>query len=182
MIKRIFAVEIFYKEVWRKVSDLIKFWDLDHGQGVLYIVAAILVSVAIIKALAYIGEKFGIKTKTMIRDEMQDKDIALLKEQQDKVFQDLDDIKNLVTVLSTSITDMSAAAERKEMKRVRREILNFSDRLRSGSAPSKESIDDILEMYDDYEKYIRDHKLTNGRMNMAIAYINDYYQAHFYES
>lgn len=164
------------------MSDVTKFWGMNHGYGLLYIVAAMLVAVAIIKAIAYIAEKFGIKTKAMIREEAQDEDIALLERQQEKVFADLNDIKQLVTVLSASVTDMRAANERKEMKRVRREILNFSDRLRAGGEPSKESIDDILEMYDDYEKYIRDHKLTNGRMNMAIAYINDYYQTHFYES
>lgn len=161
------------------MSDVTKFWEMNHGQGILYIVAAMLVTVAIIKAISYVAEKFGLKTKAMIREETQDKDIAVLKEQQEKVFTDLDDIKNLVTVLSTSVTDMRAASEAKDMKRTRREILNFSDALRSGRTTSKESIDDILEMYDDYEQYIHDNHLTNGRMDMAITYIKDYYQNHF---
>ena len=161
------------------MSDVTKFWELDHSQGILYIVAAILVAVAIIKALTYIAEKFGLKTRAMIREEAQDKDISALKESQEKLCGDLNDIKNLVTVLSTTVTDMKAEDEEKEIKRIRREILNFSDELRSGRTTSKESMDDILEMYDDYEQYIHDHHLTNGRMDMAIAYIKDYYQSHF---
>ena len=161
------------------MSDVTKFWELDHSQGILYIVAAILVAVAIIKALTYIAEKFGLKTRAMIREEAQDKDISALKESQEKLCGDLNDIKNLVTVLSTTVTDMKAEDEEKEIKRMRREILNFSDELRSGRTTSKESMDDILEMYDDYEQYIHDHHLTNGRMDMAIAYIKDYYQSHF---
>ena len=161
------------------MSDVTKFWELDHSQGILYIVAAILVAVAIIKALTYIAEKFGLKTRAMIREEAQDKDISALKESQEKLCGDLNDIKNLVTVLSTTVTDMKAEDEEKEIKRMRREILNFSDELRSGRTTSKESMDDILEMYDDYEQYIHDHHLTNGRMDMAIAYIKDYYQNHF---
>ena len=161
------------------MSDVTKFWELNHSQGILYIVAAILVAVTIIKALTYIAEKFGLKTRAMIREEAQDKDISALKESQEKLCGDLNDIKNLVTVLSTTVTDMKAEDEEKEIKRMRREILNFSDELRSGRTTSKESMDDILEMYDDYEQYIHDHHLTNGRMDMAIAYIKDYYQNHF---
>lgn len=161
------------------MSDVTKFWELNHSQGILYIVAAILVAVTIIKALTYIAEKFGLKTRAMIREEAQDKDISALKESQEKLCGDLNDIKNLVTVLSTTVTDMKAEDEEKEIKRMRREILNFSDELRSGRTTSKESMDDILEMYDDYEQYIHDHHLTNGRMDMAIAYIKDYYQSHF---
>lgn len=161
------------------MSDVTKFWELNHSQGILYIVAAILVAVTIIKALTYIAEKFGLKTRAMIREEAQDKDISALKESQEKLCGDLNDIKNLVTVLSTTVTDMKTEDEAKEIKRMRREILNFSDELRSGRTTSKESMDDILEMYDDYEQYIHDHHLTNGRMDMAIAYIKDYYQSHF---
>ena len=161
------------------MSDVTRFMEMNHGQGILYLVAAILVAVSIIKAVAYIAEKFGLKTKAMIREEEQDADIESLKKQQSKICSDLDDIKDLVTVLSTSFTDLKVQDEIKETKRIRREILNFSDSLRSGNKTSKESMDDILEMYDDYEAYIREHKLTNGRMSLAIEYIKEYYRENF---
>lgn len=161
------------------MSDVIKFSEMNHGQGILYVIASILIAVAIIKAISYLAEKFGLKTRAMIREEQQDKAIDALKERQDKVCDDLDDIKTIITGLCGSISDMKTANEIKEMKRIRREILNFSDSLRSGNQTSKESMDDILEMYDDYEGYIRDHKLTNGRMSLAIEYIKEYYRDNF---
>lgn len=150
------------------MSDVAQFLNLDHGEGLLYIMVAVFAAVAVIKAVAYLMEKFGLKTGWQLREESQEKDITFLKKQQDKVSTDLDEIKTNISALSSAVNKIKSDNESNEIKRKRRQILDFSDGIADGRTPSKESVDDILELYDEYETYIRDNKLTNGRMDMAI--------------
>lgn len=161
------------------MSDVTHFLELNHGQGILYMIVAIFAAVAIIKALAYLAEKFGLKTGAQIREEAQDRDIAYLKQQQNKVCADLDEIKTSITTLSSAVNKIQADNDSNEMKRKRRHILDFADGIADGRTPSKESVDDILELYDEYEAYIRENNLTNGRMDMAIQFIRHYYNVRF---
>lgn len=51
------------------MSDVTHFLELNHGQGILYMIVAVFAAVALIKALAYLAEKFGLKTGAQIREE-----------------------------------------------------------------------------------------------------------------
>ena len=44
---------------------------------------------------------------------------------------------------------------------------------------SKESFDDILEQYDEYEDYVSTNKLHNGKMDLTIKLIKDRYNELF---
>lgn len=161
------------------MSDVTHFLELNHGQGILYMIVAVFAAVALIKAFAYLAEKFGLKTGAQIREEEQDKDIAILKERQGKICTNLDEIKTSITTLSSAVNKIQTDNAHNEMKRKRRQILDFADGIADGRTPSKESVDDILELYDEYEAYIHDNKLTNGRMDMAIQFIRHYYNVRF---
>ena len=127
------------------MSDITHFIDLDHGQGLLYIVVAVFAAVALIKALGYLFEKFGLKTGAMLHEDRQDRDIDTLKRQQDKVANDLDEIKKSISDLSSAVNTIKTDVETNEMRRKRRKILELSDKITEGRMPSKESIDDIIE-------------------------------------
>lgn len=161
------------------MSDITQFLELDHIQGLLYIIVAVFAAVALIKAFGYLFEKFGIKTGAMIREETQEKEMRDLEEQQQKVAKDLDEIKAIIKALSSDINKIKTDNEKNEMRRKRRKILDMSDKIAEGRSPSKESVDDILEQYNEYENYIHENNLTNGRMDLAIQHIQSYYHTSF---
>ena len=106
-------------------------------------------------------------------------EMGKLKGQYDKMVKDLDDIKDIITTLSSDVAKIQKDASYAEMKQKRRKILDFSDKISEGRFPSKESVDDILETYDQYEAYIKQNNLINGRVDMAIDFIRQYYNTHF---
>ena len=70
-------------------------------------------------------------------------------------------------------------AQANHIAAVRRSILQFSNQLRDGMDASKESFDDILDQYDEYEEYVKANEISNGRMTMSIQLIREVYQQKF---
>lgn len=59
----------------------------------------------------------------------------------------------------------------------RRDILNFYDACRNGQKHTKEQFDFIIHQCDCYEKYIQDHDIKNGIIEVAIKEIRRLYES-----
>ena len=63
------------------MSETLRFLELNHYDGIVYIVAVLFAVVAIMKAVTYIAERFGFKTKRMVEDEKQKEEISFINKE-----------------------------------------------------------------------------------------------------
>lgn len=158
------------------MSEVNQFINMDHKTGILYIIVAVFAAVAIMKALGYIIDRIGIKTRYQIREEKQQHEIEKLNEDYLQMVSNIKKIKDAVSELSDQLMRLHLEDERSRIRHTRHIILQFADDLRNGWEYSQESYNNIIEMYDEYEKYVRQNNIKNGRMDIAIAYIRDSYE------
>lgn len=97
--------------------------------------------------------------KDMIESERADDD---LKDEIDKTNQKLDKISNLV--LDIRIDTM------------RKTLLSFASTVGSGRKCTKEQFDEIFATYEDYEAILKEHGMTNGRVNISMEIVRDQYK------
>ncbi len=158
------------------MSEVNQFINMDHKTGILYIIVAVFAAVAIMKALGYIIDRIGIKTRYQIREEKQQHEIEKLNDDYLQVVSNIKKIKDAVSELSDQLLRLHLEDEQSRIRHTRYIILQFADDLRNGWEYSQESYNNIIEMYDEYEKYVKEHNIKNGRMDMAIAHIRDSYE------
>jgi len=84
----------------------------------------------------------------------------------------IDDINKLKIDVKTIQKDLQDHT----VESMRRDILNFADKLRFDKLKSKEEYDYIIGLYDRYEKYLRDNNLDNGKVELAYEYITKKYK------
>lgn len=58
----------------------------------------------------------------------------------------------------------------------RRDILNFADSLMRGDKKTKENFSYIIKIHGKYDKYIEEHNLENGQVDLAYDFISKRYQ------
>ena len=58
----------------------------------------------------------------------------------------------------------------------RTEILSFQSSCINHERHTKEEFDHVIDTLAKYDKYIKDHKLTNGQVDVAHEYIVDIYK------
>lgn len=105
-------------------------------------------------------------------DKKRDTAVANLTNKLDNIFERVDNI-------TTRIDENEARAQSHHISDIRRSILGFANQLRDGMDASKESFDDILEQYDEYQQYVEANALHNGRMDLSIKFIRDRYDEQF---
>ena len=76
--------------------------------------------------------------------------------------------KNL-NELQKQVTDMWVNSHRQT-------ILTFAREARAGIEHSSDEWTNVLNQAEDYEKYVHDHKITNGIVTQDTAYIRSLYQ------
>lgn len=86
----------------------------------------------------------------------------ILKEEINKTNQKLDNINDLV--LDIRIDSM------------RKTLLDFASTVGSGRKCTKEQYDEIFTTYEDYESILRQHGMTNGRVNISMEIVRDQYK------
>ena len=66
-------------------------------------------------------------------------------------------------------------ADEKEAKRLRSNIICFSDACRIGTQHTKQHFENIFRDYDDYERYCKKHNFENHYIEGEMKYIKDVY-------
>lgn len=85
------------------------------------------------------------------------------------------DIKKDIDVINKKFDKHIDDSARKEMKSLRSQILDFSDRIQNGSKPSKDAFTHIFDAVEDYHKLINDYNLTNGLIDIEVKNIKKVY-------
>jgi hypothetical protein len=83
--------------------------------------------------------------------------------------QELDKVNNKVDILQTDLQDH-------KVESWRRDILDFSSQLMRGEKKTQENFNYIIKIHDKYDKYIEEHSLENGQVDLAYKYISSRYQ------
>lgn len=123
---------------------------------------------------------------TNIIDDSLDKQLSEIKEDDKKrdgaiisLTEKIDGITERVDQMQKHMDENEYRAQSNHISDIRRSILGFSDNLRAGMESSKESFDDILEQYDEYEQFVEEHSIPNNRMDLSVQFIREQYQQRF---
>lgn len=86
------------------------------------------------------------------------------------------DMKNELDSVNKKLDIHIADSEKKEMKNLRFQILDFADRVQNGSVPSKDAFSHIFDTIQDYHDIIDKYKLTNGMIDIETENIKQAYK------
>lgn len=86
------------------------------------------------------------------------------------------DVKNDILQVKTKVDEVQFDLQSHKVESWRRDILNFSNSLMRGENKSREGFEFIILTHDNYEEYLKVHKLDNGQVSLAYDYIKERYQ------
>ena len=89
----------------------------------------------------------------------------------DELNRDISEIKGKVDSVLDALEGIKESADQREARRLRREILKFSDGIRSGKTYSRDAFQDIMESNEEYERIIAVRDITNGFTEQEMAYV-----------
>lgn len=88
---------------------------------------------------------------------------------------ELIEVSNNINVLSGKIDSFVDIYDQHEARRLRREILKFSDKLREGGTPSKDAFEDIFDNNQEYLNLIDKTGIPNGFTEREMSYVTKRY-------
>ena len=94
----------------------------------------------------------------------------------DELNKDIREIKGNLNNIVDLLDGIKEEADQREARRLRREILKFSDNIRSGKVFSKDAFQDIIESNEEYERIIAIRDIKNGFTEQEMAHIIKKYQ------
>lgn len=84
---------------------------------------------------------------------------------------DVDDLKSEVNVVKEENEKQMRVIDMNDANFIRTTILSFANSLRQGQDHTQEEYDHIIDLNDQYEKYVSDYDIRNGRFAQAYRYI-----------
>jgi len=135
--------------------------------------------VATLLAILFVGGLVmkGLKKYHNFKKTIEEKD-KLIDGHTDKI-DELDKTVNQIdgkmdTILA-ALDNIKCEADQREARRLRREILKFSDNIRNGKTFSRDAYQDIIESNEEYERIIARQDIKNGFTEHEVAFIEKKY-------
>ena len=114
--------------------------------------------IASILALLFLGGLImkGLENYRKLKNDVEKKDQDIKKHEAErtKLNNDVSEINGKIDTVLDSLNKVSEDADQREARRLRREILKFSDGIRNGKTYSKDAFQDIIESNEEYENII----------------------------
>lgn len=88
---------------------------------------------------------------------------------------EINNLNTKVDSILVHIDEIKTTYNQREAKRLRREILKFSDKLRDGKIPSQDSFEDIFDCNESYEELIHNTGIKNGFTEHEMTFIQRKY-------
>ena len=149
-----------YIEIFDRVS---------FGQVIAGMLALLFLGGLIMKAL----EKYHkFKNKEEENDELMTKHTQGIAD----LNKDISYIKETLDTVVASLEDIKENSDQREARRLRREILKFSDGLRNDKIYSRDAFQDIMESNEEYDRIIEKHNIRNGFTEQEMTFITNKYQ------
>ena len=111
------------------LSNLQMILALDWKYGLVLIAAVIILAVWIIQKFDFLVGRFGIKTKKMLKEEQQEKDIEELKKHADRTDEKIDKITEAINKLGDQVEQLSIKVTECHQKNAEAERSKLGDRL-----------------------------------------------------
>jgi len=144
-----------YVEIFDKIS---------FGTVIAIILALLFLGGLIMKGLdKYHKFKKTIEEKDKIIDENTSSIQVLNKE--------IEGINDKVDTILESLDSIREDADQREARRLRREILKFSDGIRNGKTYSRDAFQDIMESNEEYERIINRRDIKNGFTEQEMSFV-----------
>ena len=89
--------------------------------------------------------------------------------------EELTQTKSIIDSVQIQLGKIREQQDRLELNDMRSQILDFSNSSMNGRRHTQEEFDHIIAVYGEYEDLIKSRNLTNGKVDLAIAYIKDLY-------
>lgn len=86
------------------------------------------------------------------------------------------DVEEKLSKVEVKVNIIGKDLQNHKIEGQRRDILNFADKLRVNGSRRKEEFDFIIDLHDEYEKYLKENNLDNGKVDLAFEYISKKYQ------
>ena len=125
-------------------------------------------------------ESLGLISKKEIHETEQERRIQKLEKNLEEYHQQsLDEKEKLTSSLDTITTTVNMIRSDfldEKVERMRWRILDCANDIQNEKNVGIERVNYALKTYDDYEKIIEEHHLTNNQVEESIKYIKEYYQ------
>lgn len=151
-------------------------FQIDLKAFIISLIVVAAICVTIFQLVRKIQEITGIETKSMRNKRIVDESIKDIRREVDmlKQAQDKDDIK--MDKIMQCIDDLSKTISHNYIENKRWSILDFANAAQSGRQFTSEAYIHIIEVYDEYERLLKENKMENGRVTMAIQFIKERYE------
>lgn len=158
------------------------------GWGIVIVSAILLLLISI--AIKELAKKtlvtFGLKTNTSIEKEQILERLCNLEKEMDNMKtnsihdkEQLLDIQKQLTdsqnEIKESLVSLKKMIIKKDIDDMRWDILDFGSGIISDRKYSKEQYDHVFEIYQDYEKVLKENNMENGRVDMSMEFIRKKY-------
>ena len=80
-----------------------------------------------------------------------------------------------ITKISKGIDDISNTLLQKEIQDIRWELLDFCSALTNGRQYNREAFEHIFRTYENYEKILSEHNMTNGYVEESMEVVKEMY-------
>ena len=134
---------------------------LDWKYGLVFIAAVIIIAVWIIQKFDFLVSRFGIKTKAMLKEEQQEKDIEYLKKHSGEQDEKIDKITEAINKLGEQVEQLSIKVTECHQKNAEAERSKLGDRLTQSfryynekqqmTAMEKWAFDNLVKAYKDMD-------------------------------
>ena len=142
------------------MGEIETIFNMDIRNGLLFIAALIIAAIWIIQKWDWIVGRFGIKTKTMMEEERQDKKIDTLEEHMKKTDSNMTSLVESIAVLQTSVQEVSSQVHAMQKKNDENEAARLKDRIAQAyrtyhvkmelTAMEKEALEELIKAYSQY--------------------------------
>lgn len=135
---------------------------------------------AIVSVFEWVVDKLGLETKWM-RNKREEHDLLLKTSQNLAVLQEkhIEDYKHSDERDREIFNDVQKLTDMfvdKEIDDLRWKILDFSSALSNGRKYNRETFDHIIQMYNKYEKILKENEMENGLVEESIKFVREKYR------
>ena len=96
-----------------------------------------------------------------------------LADKQEEIVSTLGSIANLLNEMKDNQDEMKEEQRDEKIQRMRWQILEVANYIRNKEEVNMEQLNNALDTYDDYEKVLKQHNLSNGQVDVSIQLIRE---------
>lgn len=134
-------------------------------------------------AIGFIGHKLGAILENYYNKkkkiETKDNTLQTHTDRIESIETKFDKMCDKIDALQESVDKLSELSDQREARRLRGEILKFSEGLRRGKTPTKDAFRNIFDYNEEYENLIEKRDIKNGYTEREMEFVKQMYGAQY---